>query len=330
MPTCLARPVRSLVATAVLTTSIVAIPSSAGAQSRAHAPPDPVEAQVEQVLTSVGVAWGTVANSWDLERGAEVLGIELEVPDVPHTAARKFGLDPMDVWRELYVARSADAILQAHRQRLAEPAWALGIDVGTTVDDADVRRVAEATGLDVGRRVDAMDVHHVTLAAKRQGRVATEVMAVVGGLEVHVPGHDVRAIGFHEAPSGGQRRAAMQIQNPLAFVMPSRGRSTPATSAVDVAMPRGTDVIAPVTGVVTEVVHYTLYGKHRDAYIRIRSGRHDVMVLHVEGVTVGVGNRVEAGVTKIADGPRTFPFDSQVEEFAGRFPHVDVSVRPVG
>jgi hypothetical protein len=54
----------------------------------------------------------------------------------------------------------------------------------------------------------------------------------------------------------------------------------------------------------------------------------EVKLLHVQGLRVGVGARVEAGVTVVAAGPRLFPFRSQVDDHtaAPHWPHVHVEV----
>ena len=113
-------------------------------------------------------------------------------------------------------------------------------------------------------------------------------------------------------------------------VLASRGRGTAPTSAVDVALPPGSTVTAPTTGVVELVSDYALYGRHPDVTIRIvPDGVADavVQVFHVEDPVVAEGDRVEAGVTPLAT-VRQLPVKSQIDRITGDTrPHAHVEVR---
>jgi murein DD-endopeptidase MepM/ murein hydrolase activator NlpD len=115
--------------------------------------------------------------------------------------------------------------------------------------------------------------------------------------------------------------------------MSSRGRRQAATSAADVALRRGTVVLAPTTGVVTSAKAYRLYGRYRDMRIAIRpDGVRGIAVvlIHVDRVTVRRGDRVFAGVTPIGV-PRMFAFSSQVNDYIGPgIPHVHIEVNTIG
>jgi murein DD-endopeptidase MepM/ murein hydrolase activator NlpD len=111
--------------------------------------------------------------------------------------------------------------------------------------------------------------------------------------------------------------------------MSSRGRGTPATSAVDLVMPRRTQVFAPVSGVVTRVRRYRLYGRHIDISIEIRpDADHGVRVsmIHLDDRQVREGDRVTQGVSQIGV-PRAFPFGDQTDLYIpGGHPHVHLEI----
>jgi biotin carboxyl carrier protein len=116
-------------------------------------------------------------------------------------------------------------------------------------------------------------------------------------------------------------------------VLASRHRAGAATSAVDISMVHGEEVVSPVTGTVTAVSPYSLYGRTPDVIIEIvPEDRPDQVVraMHVEGVDVAVGDRVEAGETTLAASARQLPFASQIDRFAGRHPHLHLEVQPSG
>jgi murein DD-endopeptidase MepM/ murein hydrolase activator NlpD len=166
-------------------------------------------------------------------------------------------------------------------------------------------------------------------------------------LELGLPSVRVRCVCYHEAsyddalalhPLGRLRRD----YNPTKFpsdepstpgpgyvVMSSRGRATPATSAADLVMPRRTDIVAPVSGVVTKVKRYRLYGRYVDVKVQIRPDeRPDVRVLmiHVDRVHVRERDAVTRGATVIGV-PRPLPFGSQSDLYIpGRHPHVHVEL----
>jgi murein DD-endopeptidase MepM/ murein hydrolase activator NlpD len=141
----------------------------------------------------------------------------------------------------------------------------------------------------------------------------TGFFASVGSLGLHLPAHDVIVTGFHQASTPGSLAMTPQAGH---RVLPSRGRGSPATSAVDIVLPDDQPVRSPVSGTVTHVESYSLYGRYPDRRIIIRP--HDapqarVVMLHVTGVRVEAGHEVEGGVTEIAGGARRFPFRSQVD-----------------
>ena len=175
---------------------------------------------------------------------------------------------------------------------------------------------------------------------------------VVGDLDLHLPSDDLVVVGFHEASS----RDAIAMtpvgtitdhQNTTKFdppaddprgpdylVLSSRGRPRPATSAADLVYADGVAILAPVDGEVVDVREYFLYGRHLDHRIEIvpdAAPHLRVVLIHVDGVVVAVGDRVEAGRTVVAAGVRRFPFASHIDRYTepARHGHVHLEVQPV-
>ena len=174
------------------------------------------------------------------------------------------------------------------------------------------------------------------------------VFAVSDGVRLRMPSPDAVAVAFHEASyddATGLRpvgvcalcRNRWKFRPPppqredLAYIVTdTRGRSTPATSAVDVVLPAGTVLLSPVTGTVTSVRHYRLYTRYPDVRIEVRPDAapdRRMVMLHLAGVRVAVGERVEASVTPVGV-PRGFRFESQVDRYVpGGHPHVHIEVK---
>lgn len=178
---------------------------------------------------------------------------------------------------------------------------------------------------------------------------ATPLFATLDGLALHLPSVDTLLVGFHEA---SQREAlglvpygrllenanTTRITPPADVtdgadyvILSSRGRRPPPTSAVDLVMRDDDPVRSPVTGVVTDVREYYLYGKHVDHRVEIRPDGHPdlrVVLIHVADVAVAVGDAVEAGETVLAGTANRFPFGSHIDRYLGeRWPHVHVEVK---
>jgi hypothetical protein len=156
---------------------------------------------------------------------------------------------------------------------------------------------------------------------------ATPVFARAGGVELHIPSRKAVVIGYHQANSRGNA-----IFKPRwGRTMSLRGRGTHRRSAVDVQVRRRARVVSPVSGRVTAVSRYRLYGRTRDLVIQIRpKGRPGLRatVLHVEGPRVRPGDRVVAGRTVIARRSRLLPFRSQIDRYSGkRLPHIHMELR---
>lgn len=180
----------------------------------------------------------------------------------------------------------------------------------------------------------------------------TRLFARIDGMDLRMPALEPVAAGFHEASTSiaiemlpvGRAAAnhnTTRFQPPPTdlvgadyLVMASRGRAFPATSALDVALRPGEAVLAPVSGTVSDVRTYWLYGKYEDHRVEIvpdDAPHLRVVLVHVEGVRVADGERVEVGTTVLAEQANRFPFTSQIDretepELLG---HVHLEVQPV-
>jgi hypothetical protein len=172
--------------------------------------------------------------------------------------------------------------------------------------------------------------------------------AVSDGVYLLLVSPKTLAVAFHEAsyrdatalrPLGRCRlcRNRTKFTPPLPrqpdlwyIVTDTRGRDTPATSAADIVLPRGETVLAPVSGTVTRVKRYRLYSRYRDVRVEIRPEgvpHRRVVLIHLAGVHLRPGDRVEASATRIGQ-VRRFRFESQVDRYVrGRHPHVHLEVK---
>jgi len=78
------------------------------------------------------------------------------------------------------------------------------------------------------------------------------------------------------------------------------------------------------------LVRYRLYRRYPDIRVAIAPDadpRRRLVVIHLRGVTLQRGDRVEASTTVIGT-VRSFPFESQVDRYVrGSSPHVHIEVR---
>jgi hypothetical protein len=167
------------------------------------------------------------------------------------------------------------------------------------------------------------------------------------GVTLYLPAEDPKLIAFHEAsypdaselaPIGRLQRNANRTKfrppkdekGPRYTVMSSRGRPTPATSAVDVVLPSSTRVRSPVSGVVVQVKPYKLYGRYPDVRVEISVDGHpdvNVVLIHLAHVRVARGDRVSATLSVIGE-PRVFPFRSETDDYVrGGDPHVHIEIK---
>jgi len=160
----------------------------------------------------------------------------------------------------------------------------------------------------------------------------TPIIASLGSLKLRLPVRldDLTEVGFHQAsyayalhmrialPKADMTKAKKSrttnrdltkqatgedaVLTGRALVM-WRSRPGKPDSACDVGAKPGSDVLAPVSGVVVKIKRYKLYGKYDDFEIHIRpdgSKSVDCVLIHVDDLSAAVGDRVVAGVTRIA------------------------------
>jgi biotin carboxyl carrier protein len=157
-------------------------------------------------------------------------------------------------------------------------------------------------------------------------------MTVVGPVTLTHPSAFVERIGFHESSHDGAQQQEPLPTAVAPTVLETRDRGTGSQSAADVVVEPSSEIRSPVTGTVIRGGTYTLYCDHTDEYLVIEPDARpgwEVKVLHVVGLTVGVGDRVEAGATTIAAHAHQLPFASQVDDLRAAdpaWPHVHVEV----
>lgn len=155
--------------------------------------------------------------------------------------------------------------------------------------------------------------------------------ATVGEVTLHHPSDHVEAIGFHQSGHDGAQHQVATATAVRWFTMDDRDRDTDPQGAADIVVEPDREVRVPVTGTVIRSGTYTLYCDNVDQYAVIEPDAHpgwEVKVLHIEGLALATGQRVEAGVTPLAARARVLPFPSQVEDGTGSppWPHVHVEV----
>ena len=135
---------------------------------------------------------------------------------------------------------------------------------------------------------------------ERARAMAPTPLATVAGQELVHPGR-VRQVGFHE--SG----------DPTALPMSPAGRLQANHNGGRISLPRVNGGRKGASDVLVEIVP---------------EGRPDLAVrmMHIEGVRVQEGDKVEAGRTVVAAHSRLLPFPSQIDRFAGSHPHVHLEV----
>jgi len=138
-------------------------------------------------------------------------------------------------------------------------------------------------------------------------------------------------IGFHESTLDGAQQLESLPTSAPTLVLEGRARDTTARGAADVMVDPDAEIRAPVTGTVRYAGTYVLYCKYSDDFLIIEPDDHpgwEVKMLHIDGVRVRPGARVQAGITVVAPRATRLPFASQVEEGSYRpaWPHVHIEV----
>jgi biotin carboxyl carrier protein len=157
-------------------------------------------------------------------------------------------------------------------------------------------------------------------------------MASVGGIAILHPSARIERVGFHQSNHEGARELEVAPTAVQPVTLESRERLTSSRTAADVVVEPGAEIRSPVTGTVKRAGTYTLYCKYSDDYLVIAPDVNpawEVKLLHINGVAVRAGDRVEAGVTVVAPQATQLPFESQVDEARTAdpaWPHVHIEV----
>jgi biotin carboxyl carrier protein len=248
--------------------------------------------------------------------------------------------DPARIARGRRVAIvSLAALVAASGCGVADPASldpSAGAADALTLDQSDTPTPPSKDTLDQ-EPIDAAPAPEATArerAVRQPPRVQRHERAVFarrGSIAFHLPSPRVEHIGYHQSGhDGAQRLQALDSPAPVT-VLDSRGRGTGRRTAADIVVHPRSRITAPVTGTVVAATPYVLYCVHRDELVFIAPDERPdwiVKVLHVRGVRVRVGDRVEAGVTPIARRARVLPFESQVDAVTQSppWPHVHVEM----
>jgi len=160
----------------------------------------------------------------------------------------------------------------------------------------------------------------------------TPIFASYRSLKLHLPVSvaDLTELGFHQASYAYARRLKTKLPdadmtdakkdrsthrdkaeqkagtNALltgAVLRMWRNRPGKPDTAVDVGANPGSDVFAPLSGTVVKVKAFDLYGKYSDYEIHIQPDGYptiDCVMIHLDDVSCAPGDRVIAGVTRIA------------------------------
>lgn len=168
-------------------------------------------------------------------------------------------------------------------------------------------------------------------AARNVTATGLRPLGRVGTINLSLPVGLIEIIGFHEAGHPGSKAINAAGTGVEMMTLASRSRGTAPRSAADIVVPPGEPVFAPASGTVVSAGSYVLYCEHEDSLVYIEPDGFpgwQVRVFHVSGTLPQVGSRVVGGVTRIADGARVLPFESQVDEFTSEpsWPHVHIEV----
>lgn len=249
-----------------------------------------------------------------------------------------FGGKDRFAWARVCAASAILAILVSGLLGQAYPRVASAVPVGSSAA-TDMRRTSTPSSTPAPKPKPS------TLAT-------TGTFARMAGskLRIHLPALSDKlvAVGFHQAdnrkalrflPSmkchridtAAKTRALLKKDHSLKlFQQPLRGRHDSNFTAADCAVLPKTTVVAPVSGVVTSVRHYKLYGRIYDLRLEIKpdGARHlRVVMIHITGVKVKKGQRVVGGITPVAV-VRHLKLDSTINRFVPvkRIDHVHVQV----
>lgn len=263
----------------------------------------------------------------------------------------------ISVGRAYGATRAGTAIAQNGRRGLAaasdaetvllidgfhDLAWAAGFSSAAWAASQRVAVVlADGSGLSAETTDYLLDTPGVPLVcAPRVAASACEqasqtlgmpAFATTGGVTLRQPSSSVEMIGFHQSNHDGAQQLEPLTPGVRMVTMESRNRGTGSRTAADIVAQPGVAIRSPVDGTVIRAGSYVLYCDHTDHYAVIEPDDHpgwEVKLLHMVGLRVQRGDRVEAARTVIADGPRYLPFESQVDDHSQDrdWPHVHLEV----
>ncbi len=188
----------------------------------------------------------------------------------------------------------------------------------------------------------------------RKSREQMRYIAGVDGtsLRLAAPADDgnLVGIGYHEAENkkskrlvpigsyiadettGSVARAYGGGASVVAFVMSSRYRGSDPKSSVDVAVKPNSIIKSPVTGIVSKVREYYLYGRYFDYHVEITPDGYPnlrVAIIHLDKLRTSTGKRVVAGVTEIGTVRVLDGLDTQINWYLPKpYDHVHIQVNP--
>lgn len=292
------------------------------------------DAGAEQVV----LAGGTAAISADVAEQIESLGIGVRRAGGPSRASTAVSQNAV---RGFDWAGAAESVLLL--DGYSDTAWASGFAGGAWAADTDAAvvlatagRFGSMTSAFLGGAAATDLVCAPTLAASAceaaQRAMDLPPFAETGGITLRQPSTTVEMIGFHEANHDGAQQLHQAPSAPDRTVtMDSRDRTTGSQSSADIVAHPERAVRAPVSGTVKRAGTYRLYCDYRDDYVVIDPDAHpgwEVKLLHIDGVRVSPGDRVEAGTTVLAPRPTQLPFESQVDRYSAdrNWPHVHLEV----
>lgn len=241
----------------------------------------------------------------------------------------QLGSSPTDVPTDVSTGGEGEASSTTSRPTIAEVASTTTSTVSTTAPTTTTATTAPTTASTAPAATATTPAE--TAGARVVPEQAHTQVAAVGGVVLVHPSTRVEMVGFHESNHDGARQLEVlgTAVNPM--VLETRDRGTGSRTAMDVVVDPAAEIRAVVTGTVLRAGGYILYCDHNDDFLVIEPDSRpgwEVKMLHIKGVSVSAGDRVEAGVTVVAPAPTPLPFDSQVDEFTAEpsWPHVHVEV----
>ncbi len=190
---------------------------------------------------------------------------------------------------------------------------------GSAGERPEASHHAESTGRTVGVSVDATPTpffasyrslqlclpvrpEAITTVAFHQaaGRHALSLDPLVPVSEPGTADDPASTAATGTAGSTGTRSA---VWSGSAIQLWRSNRSGPPDTAVDCGAAPGSTVYAPVSGTVMEVRRYSLYGECDDFEVHIRPegwDEIDIVLIHIDEITVSPGDEVIGGLTPIA------------------------------